>query len=192
MTATTEHTPDLPEPTGGSRNWENIATGYARKMAQADFRRGDLADLRRMDPASARPAVFWRLMAEENLLERGRKTESKWALILHGIALMTPTNAENNSAGTAHDGNNPVGQALYDAGYSEIRFNQLLTAREDMLQKLLVRTFRMVAAKNIAFNWREMTKFILNHGHDEAETQRSRRRLARGYYSAEQRAKESN
>lgn len=188
-TKSKDGTPAPPERKSGSQYSENLAPGYAKKMAHADFRRGDLADLRRMDPDGARPAVFWRLLAEQNLLGR---MESKWALILHGIALMTPTKAENTADGTAHKDKAPVGRTLHEAGYSEMRFNQLLAARDDMLRKLLARTFRMMSTKDIAFDWQEMARFILNEGDDEEKAERSRRRLARSYYRAQQRARESD
>ena len=121
--------------------------------------------------------------------------ERKWALILHGIALMTPTgNGEN--AGTAHDGRMPVGRALFLGGemqresgfYSESRLNRLLTARESMLRTLLARMFRMLAAAGVAFNWREMAQFILNEGYNEEAAEQSRRRIAREYYQAQRRS----
>ena len=183
-----------PERKRGSQYRENLAPDYARKMAQAAFRLGDLADLRRMDPDGDRPAVFWRLLAENNLLGHGQRAESmesRWALIIHGIALMTPTSAENTATRTAHDREVPVGRALHEAKYSEMRFNQLLAARDDMLRKLLARTFRMMSTNDKAFDWREMARFILNEGNDEEKAERSRRRLARSYYTAQQRDKKS-
>ena len=59
-------------------------------MAWADFPRGDLANLRRMSPHRPGPAAYWRLMGQEDLLGRPN-LEVKWALIIHGIALMTST-----------------------------------------------------------------------------------------------------
>ena len=117
--------------------------------------------------------------------KHGQIVENKWALILHGIALMTPTNTGEGATRTAHDGAIPVGRALYAGGYSEMRFNRLLTSREDMLRTLLARMFRMMAAKDIFFNWREMAQFILNDGYDEEAAEQSRRRIARDYYRAQ-------
>ena len=93
--------------------------------------------LRRMDPDDPDTAAFWRLMAGEELLGNP-EIERKWALILHGIALMTRTAGGDDVASrSAHNGGMPVGQALYENGYSETRFNRLLTARDDMLRVLL-------------------------------------------------------
>ena len=183
---------NLPPEQSRPRSWGDLAVGFAHQMARDDFRRGDLAELRRMDPDAPDAAVFWRLLAGKDLLSHGDDLESKWALILHGIALMTPTNAGGR---TAHDGYMPVGRALYSGGgsqqstgfYSERRLNRLLTARGPMLLTLLARMFRMLAAGGVSFNWREMARFILNDGNEEAEEE-ARRRVARDYYQAERRS----
>ena len=107
-----------------------------------------MADLRRMDPSAPDKAVFWRLLAQYDLLGNPI-VESKWALILHGIALMTPTSSGDGVAPTAHDGSVAVGRALFLGGdsqrttafYSETRLNRLLTARGPILRTLLARTF---------------------------------------------------
>ena len=201
MTTTqTTETTDAASPTDQPRNWGDITVNFASQMARADFRRGDLADLRRMDPNAPDKAVFWRLMAKHNLLGNPA-VECKWALILHGIALMTPTTSGDGNARTAHNGSTPVGRALFLGGesqrasgfYSETRLNRLLTARGPMLRTLLARTFRMMAAANSAsFNWREMARFILNQGYDEEAAEQARRRIAREYYQAERRSSQAS
>ena len=172
-------------PTSGDHavSLAGIVAGYA------EGRRGDLAALRRMDPDDPDAAAFWRLRAD---LPGGTAAESKWALILHGIALMTPTSGDGR---TAHNGQMSVGQALFlgaetqrEKGfYSEMRLNRLLTARGDMLRTLLPRMFRMLASENVSFNWREMANFILASDFDEDLAERARRRIARDYYRAERR-----
>ena len=193
-TAETIATPDSPDLQSPPRSWGDIAVGLARQMARADFRRGDLANLRRMDPDGPDKAVFWRLLAQHDLLGNP-VVESKWALILHGVALMTPTSSGDGVARTAHDGPTPVGRALFLGGesqrasafYSESRLNRLLTARGPMLRTLLARTFRMLAAGGVSFNWREMAQFILTDGYPEGAAEDARRRIARAYYQAERR-----
>ena len=174
------------------RTWADIAAEFAWRMSRPNFQRGDLAELRRMNPDSPDTAVFWRMMAQQDLLGRGADLENKWALVLHGIALMTPTGEGGRSA---HDGTVPVGRALYLGGdgdrnsgyYSETRLNRLLTARGPMLRALLARLFRMTASANASFNWREMATFILSDGYSEERAEQSRRRIAREYFSAERR-----
>ena len=186
-------TQDTSEP----QDWGSIAVGFARQMTLPNFSRGDLAGLRRMDPDEpGTTAAYWRLMAEKNLL--GSPTvELKWALILHGIALMTPRAAEEGDSRTAHEGFMPVGRALFFGGdadrrergyYSESRLNRLLTARGPMLRSLLARMFRMMAAADQPFNWGEMARFILNEGYDEDRFEIARQRIASEYYQAERRS----
>ena len=170
------------------------AVVFAGLLASENFGRGGLANLRRMDPDDPDAAAFWRLMARQDLF-RGPELERKWALIIHGIALMTPTNRVDGNNRSAHDGYNPVGRALFlgndaqrDQGfYSETRLNRLLTARGAMLRALLARMFRMMGAAGVSFNWREMASFVLNEGFDDGAAERSRRRIARDYYQAERR-----
>ncbi len=188
----TPHWPPRQPETG---SWGDIAVSFAGQIAQlTNFRRGDLAELRRMDPEDPEAAVFWRLMASQGLL--GNLTlERKWALILHGIALMTPRNSGDGNTRTAHDGYMPVGRALFLGGeshrerafYSESRLNRLMTAQGDMLRTLLARMFRMLASADVSFNWREMSQFILSEGYDDEAAQQARHRIAREYYRADRR-----
>ena len=198
MTDTPNLTTPKTQETGGEHQpWGVIATGFAKQMAGEGFQRGDLAELRRMDPDAPDAAAFWRLMASRNLLGNPA-VEAKWALILHGIALMTPTaNGENRSA---HNGIIPVGRALFLGGeaerresgyYSESRLNRLLTARGPILRTLLERLFRMLAAAKQPCNWSEMARFILNDGYNEERAEDIRRGIARAYYQAEYRSAQS-
>ena len=199
-------TPDVVAPSeqGSERQSRgDIAVGFAGEMARATFKRGELAELRRMDPNQPDAAVFWRLMASRDLLGN-EVLESKWALILNGIALMTPSAGDDADSdvirSSAHNPTVPVGLALFQGGdanrerafYSETRLNRLLTARGPMLRTLLARTFRMLGNAEQSFNWRQMTQLILSDGHDEDNAERVRRRIARAYYQAERRSSRSS
>ena len=178
--------------------WGDHAVHFAGVIATyPDHDRGALADLRRMDPDSDDPAVLWRLLASRDLLDTANtEVERKWALILHGIALMTRTAGVDLNSRSAHNRDMPVGRALYlgsesaraTAFYSETRFNRLLNAREDMLRVLLGRMFRMTAAAGVTFNWWEMANFIRSTDFDDDAAELSRRRLARDYYQTQRRA----
>ena len=183
------------------QSWGEIAVSMAGYIANlAEHNRGELAELRRMDPDEPDAAVFWRLMAQYDLLDSSEIVEGKWALVIHGIALMTPTNSAGANPGTAHDGYMPVGRALFlgvgsqrDTGfYSEARLNRLLTAGGPILRTLLARMFRMLASSGVSFNWREMAQFILNAGYDDDAAEQSRRRIAREYYRVERRSTQSS
>lgn len=183
-----------------SQPWPERAVRMAGTVAQyAEHRRGDLAEMRRMDPDKPDAAAFWRLMAHYDLLNSSEAVERKWGLIIQGLALMTPTNNGEGNPNSAHNGSMPVGRALYLAGesqrptafYSEARLNRLLTSGGPMLRTLLARMFRMLAAGGVTFNWREMAQFILNEGYDEDAAEQNRRRIAREYYRAERRSNQS-
>ena len=193
----------IPSEQGSERQSRgDIAVGFAGEMARTTFKRGELAELRRMNPDQPDAAVFWRLMASRDLLGN-EVLESKWALILHGIALMTPTAGYDADSdvirGSAHNPTVPVGLALFQGGdadrgrafYSETRLNRLLTARGPMLRTLLVRIFRMLGNAEQPFNWRQITQLILSDGYDEDNAERVRRRIARAYYQAELRSSRS-
>jgi len=181
---------DAPAQQGRRPYWGEITARIAAAVARKDFPRGDLAALRRMDPDAPDAAVFWRLLAHHELAGNPA-VEGKWALILHGIALMTNT-SENRSA---HSATTPVGRALYLGGeehrdggfFSETRLNRLLTARGPMMRALLARMFRMVGASR-PFDWREMAQLILYDGYREDRAENARRNIARAYYAAERRS----
>ncbi|MDE0207040.1 MAG: type I-E CRISPR-associated protein Cse2/CasB [Candidatus Tectomicrobia bacterium] len=178
------------------QTWGGIAFGFASQIAGENFQRGDLAQLRRMQPDAPDAAAYWHLMADRSLLGNAA-WEAKWALILHGIALMTRTSGNEGAGRTAHDGHMAVGRALFLGGdssrrgsgyYSESRLNRLLTARGPILRTLLARMFRMMAAANQPFNWGEMARFVLYEGYDEERLEQARRHLARAYYQAARRS----
>ena len=193
---TTANTDDT---TRADTSWASQAVRLAGVLASENFPRGDLAQLRRMSPDNPHAVSFWRLMARQNLFSNPT-VDQKWALIIHGIALMTPTNNVAGNSRTAHNAFMPVGRALFLGGesrrstgfYSESRLNRLLTARGPMLRTLQARLFRMLAAAGVSFNWREMASFILNEGYDEGAAEQGRRRIAREYYQAERRSAQSD
>ena len=178
---------------------EAIVDGFIRSIRRAGFSAGDLAELRRMNPDSpGTTAAYWRLMAEENLLGNPI-AEQNWALILHGIALMTPKSGAESDSRTAHDREMPIGRALYLGGdpnrgergyYSELRLNRLLTARGSMLRTLLARMFRMMAAASQPFNWHDMAWLILNEDSKE-RFENSLRSIASAYFQAAPRSSQS-
>lgn len=185
------------------RPWSGTVVAIAHELAHPNFKRGDLADLRHMKPGGPDPPVFFRLLAHHALLEDralGPGWERKWALILHGLALMTPTcHRRENVLGapwsSAHNPRISVGLALFVGGdpsrerafYSESRLNRLLCARGPILHSLLARTFRMMGADR-PFDWREMSALIFQEGHDDDAADRIRYGIARSYFQAERRA----
>lgn len=176
-------------------SWGDVAVAMAGDIAGLIHRsRGDLAELRRMDPEDVVAPVFWQLLARHDMPNLTEDRYRKWGLIVHGIALMTPSNVPEGGPRTAHTAM-PVGRTLYLGSdshrgsrfYSELRLNRLLTSRGQMQRILLARLFRMCAANGVSFDWREMAWFILNEGHNEEEAEKARMQIAREYYRAERR-----
>ena len=144
--------------------------------------RGNHAELRRMNPVNPNSAIFWELLTRDKM--PANPDIAKWGLIAHGIALMS------HNQKLAHNQRIPVGRALYEGGgkrepfYSEDRLATLLTARGSTLHRLLARLFRMLGNENCAFNWREMTYFILHEGENKDKAEQARIQIARAYYQA--------
>lgn len=183
-------------------NWGDITVSIAGQLASPDFKRGELAELRRMNPDEPHAAAFWRLLSHYD--QTGSDDwERRWGLVLHGIALMTPTSSDDGKGDaprpSAHDLTVPVGLALFLGGdrartrafYSESRLNRLLTARGPMLRLLLARLFRMLASANQPLNWRQMATLILSDDRYDEQAERVRRQIARSYYQAERRASQT-
>ena len=193
-------TPGAEEQFDAPQSWGSIAVRFARDMARVNsdrfsspLTRGDLANLRRMDLDDPDPVVI-RIMAGEEALLNQIAIDAvfrKWTLILHGLALMTPKSSGDGSI-SAHDGSIQVGRGLYRAGYSESRFNRLLAARERMLHTLLARLFRMMAATDQRFSWREMARFIRNIDYNAGRAEQGRRRIASYYYREMRLSSQSN
>ena len=187
-----------PDPTGQiiepslpivrSKQWPQrriIALQLKNDISDTSFPRGDLAGLRRMNPEVPDTKAFWQIMARRGLLDNPA-LESKWALVMHGIALMTPN---------PHDSGVSVGKALYEGGesgrknafYSTLRLNRLLKARGSLLVTLLTQMFRMMKTAQQPFDWGEMASFILGEVDDPTKQEEGRVKIARDYYRAEYR-----
>lgn len=173
--------------------WQSVAKKFADTLAHPDYPRGELAELRRMDARVPGGTAYWRLMAQADLLGQGEIWERKWALIIQGIAIMTPTVGDEIELRSAHAPRMPVGRALFlgqdtapEQGYfSALRLNRLLIARGFMFHSLLTRMFRMMGTAGRSFDWGEMAVFILHEGWKEPRADACRRKIARAYYRAE-------
>ena len=145
---------------------------------------GQAASLRRDPLAGSGSAAFWQLMAE-NEIRPGRKQLERWATVIRAIAILTPKGRRNSDRPkpSPHDGANPMGTALHQAGITQLRLARLLSARAGMRRDLVVRTCRRLAAKEaVRFDLRTLARFVLFEDEDEA------RWIARHYYAAHVRA----
>ncbi len=176
-------------------NFGVVIENTIESIESPEITTGESASLRRIDLVNPDSSAFWKLMSQRGMPQRAGV--EKWALIMHGIALM----AHGVGNGIAHRPRMPVGRTLYLGGeqqpgergfYSEDRLATLLSARGPTLRRLLARLFRLLANEGCAFNWREMAWFILNEGYNEEEAEQSRIRIAREYYRAERRGSQSS
>ena len=171
---------------------DSIVLRLVRDLNDPHFNRGSLAELRKINLDAPDKADFWRLMGTTELLPHLTPVEeTKWALVVCGIALMTPN---------AHDSFSPVGKALFEGGdsnrrqafYSPLRFNRLLMARGSTLRTLLIQMFRMMRVANQPFDWVEMASFILTDSDATSSMTDGRLKIARDYYQAEYRSQSNN
>lgn len=146
---------------------------------------GDIAALRRMDPR-APASAFFKLEsyfpegALPSALEALPIAETRWAAIVVGLAHL----------GDLHRPDVPLGAALANAGFSEIRFTRLLRADGERLVDEIPALGRFLAAKGVAANFTDAARLLVSADRSDEET--SRRRLARRYYAATQQQKNAN
>jgi len=138
---------------------------------------GELAQLRRASVESPYSPALWKLLVAyvPDTWTAGRDRDEKerlWSAVLTGMAITSGL----HSPGT------PLGQALEQAGWSELRFVRLLQARGDALVGEVRRVARFLSSKTQIADWADMAQLVLNQREEWAE--KHRRRIARSYYSS--------
>ncbi len=142
-------------------------------LSDDGFPRGDLAALRRMDADAPQAPAFWRLSGRVAIPTSGEEPLRRWALVVHGMALLAPDLTTPTR----------LGSALAEAGFSEPRLARLLNARGGQFRSLVPRLCRQLGAKGIPANWYELAPLILAEGRREDIAQVRRREIARHYYA---------
>jgi CRISPR system Cascade subunit CasB len=137
--------------------------------AYQNLSRGDQAELRRGTPGAA---PFWRVLHQagidlDTLVPRQAE---RWRVLLTALA-----------HARRYDPNVPLGRALAEAGWSEVRFVRLMEAEPDTLGVLLRRCAQYLNNKQQAANWNDARKLLFYAGED---AERERLRIARDYYRA--------
>lgn len=167
-----------PEPRAPSPRRQALKA-IAGELASPAFPRGELAALRRMDPdAPGSTPAFLKLLARHHPTVLGAAPDHlrRWALVLHGMALMAPDH---------HRTGEPVGSALFAAGYAEPRLARLLGARGAQFRALVPRLCRHLKSKDRKLDWRELAELVLTEERDEERAERCRLAVARAYYRRE-------
>jgi len=151
--------------------------GAAAQAISTWLPRGDVAELRRLSPHDpAAPAVWklligcvpesWRAGPEREERER------RWAALFMGMA---------HAAGL-HNPSVPLGRALAEAGWSELRFVRLMRDTGDGLVDRVRRMAQYLSSKAQQADWTGVADLLLDQDGEWAE--RHRRAIARDYYRA--------
>lgn len=142
-----------------------------------DMPPGDVAALRRIAPEDPAAPAFWKVAAAHldgalpraDGLERDER-ERRWAAILSGMATTQGLHAPRRRAG----------EALAEAGYSELRFERLLRASGEPLFQEIRSAAKFLASKAVEFDWTDLAALVLSADGPGAE--HVRRGLARSFY----------
>lgn len=156
-----------------------IVGRIAGAIERGELSPGDVASLRRLEPHDPSASAFWRVCAL--FLEPAAAlpandplradAEKRWAGILNALAILQG----------CHRPGTPLGSALAEAGYSELRFSRLLRARDDVLLDEIRSGARFLASKAQPADLTDLARLVLSDGRADEET--VRRRIARSYYS---------
>lgn len=137
---------------------------------------GDVAELRRLDPALPSAAVFWRLVAAMTDVDAPwqAERERRFAVILRTFAELRD----------AHRGGRRLGQALAEACNDEEgkRLLQLLRARKNALAHAIRTSCHLLVSKGVTVDAMGFARLVLSE--DASWEDDERRRIARDYFGA--------
>jgi len=161
----------------GLPSYREVVSGIAGLIGQPAFPRGDLAALRRMKPDAPSAPAFWRILTAKvpQPYRHGEDAERRWALIIHGMALMAPIHMASDPS---------IGRALSAIRLTELRLAKLLNARSIQFRAQVSRLARHLAAKGQPIDWRPLGQLILTESRDEGKAENIRMTIARDYFSA--------
>jgi CRISPR system Cascade subunit CasB len=140
---------------------------------------GERATLRRVDPECPVTPALWRVLGQTHQLapdglteEQKRRWERRWGLLILGMAHVPGL----------HRYEVPLGAALAQAGWSEMRFVRLMEADAKALPVLIRRMAQYLASKEQPANWDDVRQLLFSVDRDYGEDVRLR--IARSYYRA--------
>lgn len=148
--------------------------GYMSRdqYAEGGISKGDLAELRRIDPSEPFTPALWKILLEYVPQHDKLSTaqERQWAILLMAMA----------TCAGLHTSETPFGKALAQAGWSELRFVRLMEARGDNLVKEIRRLAQYLASKSQQADWSDVAWLLFVQGGDKASD--IRQHIARDYY----------
>ena len=131
------------------------------------FPNGDRAALKRMGHRGPQPLALRRFMAHHLPHAPNRHL---WRVLVCGIALQH---------GNPHAPRTPLGTALADISYSEMRLERLLVATDELCDTLVLRLARQLAQARATCDWLDIARLLATSG--DARDQINER-IARHYY----------
>ena len=185
---------------GDSFDASNVIWRIARMMAGAvdesrkfeegssaeSLSRGDVAELRRISLRAPVTPALWRILHHFGIHEapyasseeQQDEYERKWAVLLMGMAHCAGSHNPEAVTGL-HDPKIPFGQAMAEAGWSELRFVRLLEANPEQLGTQLRRVAQFLSSEQQRADWEGAYWLLFGEG-ETAE--RTRLRMSRSYY----------
>ncbi|MGE4554056.1 MAG: type I-E CRISPR-associated protein Cse2/CasB [Desulfovibrionaceae bacterium] len=163
---------------------EEVEAEQAKNSGSASISSRELAELRRLNPASP-PAAFWRLLADKvpRWLCHDDTAERAWGVVMQGMAIMGPGgHAPGIILGKA------LRQVVRKLGANseravESRLWKLLNSRGEPLEDQVRLMARFLDSKEQCVDWLGLTQLLL--ARSEAERDRVCRNLARTFYFAQ-------
>lgn len=136
---------------------------------------GEVAELRRISPEEPFTPALWRLLLMFDLDDSSyginqELWERRWATLLMGMAHNTGL----------HNYSTPFGQALAEAGWSELRFVQLMRAKGETLEKHLRRVAQFLGSKQQEANWTDVAWLLFFQTGDTGD--KVRLNISRDFY----------
>jgi CRISPR system Cascade subunit CasB len=164
-TQTDATSPALP---GAARDQGFVLYNEVRRLVEAE-RRGDLAELRRLDPDQPSSPAFFRILARA-APDAGVETMHRYAHFLRILALKPEVLSGDR-----------LGAVMAASSVSESRVQRLLTARGDaMRDQLRLVARRLANSGNLP--WRGFADLLLTK--DDKQAENKRLIVARDYWRA--------
>ena len=195
--------PETPEPRRPADRSRIVAAIAARLRNVDAFGTGPLAELRRLDPAgSLSEPTLQRLLARHQVPQGWLDGAGirRWGLVIHAMALASPDRLSAPACDGEPDETDAraafwrdesrraerrFGRALFEAGFSERRFVNLLDAAPDGLLVALPRSVRFLVAGGGRLPALAAVGLVMSDEANEGWSDQLRQRIARGYYQAE-------
>jgi hypothetical protein len=168
-----EHEGREAEPSSREHDLVELFANDVRALEAAE-RRGDLAELRRMNVDRPDAPAFFRVLVRHRP-DAGPEFARRCARLVRMLALRPEALVRS-----------PLGEAMAEHGISESRVQKLLAARGEALATQIGLIARRLAGER-ALPYRELGRLLLTHDDDEA-AEAARMRIARDYFRALDRA----